>query len=428
MRPRGTAGGSTGVRVSIIVAFLVLPGIPGAVAGGDEVVRVLVTGNPPRIAIASVWLRVDPITDVMVIPAREHGEWTPPEIQRYVRLYFPRTYDELLAYEFMILASIEVWMFTTHQQRMLYDGIVDGIGGLQTRSVMSTHTAISIPWAESVLSDAFPNDADAVVSVGYTGLQPLGGRVVFNRHPAVPAVFTPYGDLPGLPRSFPGYYTLLTIPREGVVVASYSIGPYPHGYPGAYPDPEFEAPGWIPHAMYWEHGKGVTWTFQDNFGFPFWSTEHNPYAPDMLLGLVIFSTGRTLPEDVAQVHMLRAKFLYHDRASGLVHLLLDFIDRFGARTDEVLEGLDMIAGKVSEGKRLYRMQSYDEASALMDEALSDMDAMGERAMRLKESALVWVHLIQWLVVTGVSLAAGVSVWTLMIRRRLYREVAVTRMR
>jgi hypothetical protein len=47
-------------------------------------------------------------------------------------------------------------------------------------------------------------------------------------------------------------------------------------------------------------------------------------------------------------------------------------------------------------------------------------------MRLRERALLWVYVVEWLAVTGTLLVCGMVLWTLMIRKRLYRQVAVTR--
>ena len=48
-------------------------------------------------------------------------------------------------------------------------------------------------------------------------------------------------------------------------------------------------------------------------------------------------------------------------------------------------------------------------------------------MRIKNQTLFWVYVVEWLSVTGVSLLSGFVVWTLMIRKKLYREIRVTRL-
>jgi len=40
--------------------------------------------------------------------------------------------------------------------------------------------------------------------------------------------------------------------------------------------------------------------------------------------------------------------------------------------------------------------------------------------------MYWIFVTEWLVVSATGLICGFAVWTLMIKRRLYREVKVTR--
>ena len=42
--------------------------------------------------------------------------------------------------------------------------------------------------------------------------------------------------------------------------------------------------------------------------------------------------------------------------------------------------------------------------------------------------MVWVFVIEWLAVSGTSMLAGGLLWTLMVRRRLYKEVGETKLR
>jgi len=45
---------------------------------------------------------------------------------------------------------------------------------------------------------------------------------------------------------------------------------------------------------------------------------------------------------------------------------------------------------------------------------------------LKNAAMRWVFLSEWLVVTGTFCISGISVWSLMVRRKAYRAAATTR--
>jgi len=413
-------------RVVIIPILLMLP--PLVLASGEEAkpAKVIVAGHVGSVPIVSAWLAADPLTDPTVIPARAHAGWTYEELYRMVRLYFPRSYDRLLEYDYMMLLNMEIIVLRPEQQRMLYDAIYnDGLGGMQTRSVMSVSLDLSTAWAQSILSEAFPNDADAVIRVDYTWEGPM--RVVINTHPQVEPVFKPYIGLPGAEYSFGGSYgSNLAIPKPGAIVTTYSVGPYRYGYPGTYPDPRYKSPGWVPHTMYWRYGKGTTWTHQDMIG-GYWDVGYNAYAPDMVVAELLFSTGRKLPEDVVLVHWLRRKFTGFNSAQLYVLSLVDFIDRFGANTASITEALVGISDAVDEARRLYLNLEYQESSEKMEEALRKIGGLGDKAIRLKDRALLWIYVVEWLTVCGASLVAGVALWTLMVRRRLYREVSVTRM-
>jgi len=48
-------------------------------------------------------------------------------------------------------------------------------------------------------------------------------------------------------------------------------------------------------------------------------------------------------------------------------------------------------------------------------------------MVLKDRALLWVYIIGWLAVTATALVSSFLLWSIMVRRRLYREVQLTRL-
>jgi hypothetical protein len=413
------------LAAALVVASVVLP---FASAEDGEQAKVLIAGITGHIDIVSAWLEVDPLTDPRVIPARsQDSPWSGDQIRKFIRIYFPRNYEELIEFEYMVLASIETWVFTNRQLQMLHDSIYeDGLGGVQERSVMSMHDGISLPWAHSVLSDAYPNDADAVVSTDYT-LHDASMQVVINTHPDIPPIFKPYKELPGVEYFFGGSYgTNLAIPKPGAVITSFSVGPYEMAYGGAYPDPGFKSPGWIPHSMYWEYGNGTTWTHQDMFS-QYWNTLFNPFAPDMILAELLFSTGRDLPSDVIALHRLRVKFTDFGSQKNFIYALLDSIDKFGANTSPIVERMGEIADLNRQARQLYLDQDYQESSATMDRVLADVDSLRQDSLVLKDRALLWVYLVEWLVVSGVLLVTSFALWTLMVRRRLYREVASTRL-
>jgi len=421
-----------GVRLFLVLSLII--GIP--IASGQEgnpenprPAKVLVLGVPSNIRVVASWLEADPLMDPRQVPCRTHltalsGE----DIQRFIRLYFPRTYDKLLESEYIMLIMVEVFHLTDQQQRMIYDAIYkDGRAALQDRSVMSMAEWIAHPWAESIISDAFPSDADKVVSQKFAyELLPL--RYVVNTNPKIPPIFTPLRDFEGVETTITPGTSCIAIPKQGAVITTYEIGAFPEGYGGAYPDPRFRSPGWMPHTMYWKYGNATTWTHSDMLGGDlYWHPAHNPYSIDMLLAEFMFATGRKLPEDVVLVHSLRGKFGNFISTSGFIYSLLDFIDKFGANDREIVGKMNEINGIAKEGKNQYLLQEYQEASATMDNAITAMEDLRHQAMKLKDKALLWVYITEWLVVSGVFLLAGFALWSLMVKRRLYREVKITRM-
>ena len=48
-------------------------------------------------------------------------------------------------------------------------------------------------------------------------------------------------------------------------------------------------------------------------------------------------------------------------------------------------------------------------------------------MKAKDKALLWIFIVEWAVVSATSMVAGSILWTLLVRRRLYKEVGQTRL-
>jgi len=81
---------------------------------------------------------------------------------------------------------------------------------------------------------------------------------------------------------------------------------------------------------------------------------------------------------------------------------------------------------MARAKEDYLDQEYDGAITILGSTSSAMALITSDAVRLKNEALFWVFLSEWLVVTATFSLTGVSVWSLMVRRRLYRPASTTR--
>jgi hypothetical protein len=107
--------------------------------------------------------------------------------------------------------------------------------------------------------------------------------------------------------------------------------------------------------------------------------------------------------------------------------LVDFIETFGANSADTLQAVKKVDETRRVADQLYLDQDFDGALEEVDRALELMEGAEDIAEKSKANALLWVYVSEWLIVTATSLICGFVVWSLMVRRRLYREVASTRL-
>jgi hypothetical protein len=174
----------------------------------------------------------------------------------------------------------------------------------------------------------------------------------------------------------------------------------------------------------------MTWSVADDLDCPWWSNTYKPsdqqYGLDILDNIMLHSMGRPLPDNIALANAVRRAFSqYHERASTLVSFL-DFVERFGVSTAKLAEER-LAADAVRErAMQQYLDGLFQDALDTSEEAAEDLGEIEMKAMRMKDRALMWVYLIEWCAVTGTGMVTGYILYALMLKRRLYREVSVTR--
>ena len=82
---------------------------------------------------------------------------------------------------------------------------------------------------------------------------------------------------------------------------------------------------------------------------------------------------------------------------------------------------------IEDSESLYMNHEYEGASNKINEIDERITELHEETIRLKDRALFWIYMVEWAVTTGSGLLAGFVLWTLMVKRRLYRDVGATRM-
>jgi len=404
----------------LLISLLIPVSLPIGLPRSDPL-EVLCTGHADAMPLMGSILKREPLTDAVIIPTRIGSHTvgvTPSIVRRYMRLYFPRTYQDLIErYEFLLLEQIDSNYFTTQQFEWMREAVEDGgLGGLQDRSVMSMHNWLSDIWSRTPLARAFPNDAEKVVEVNYHRNGNLD--IVLNEDPTLPNVVKAYRDV--LKFHVGQWGSNLMIPKQGSDIYTWSKT-------GQFPEFAYPYPGLFPHIMGWRYGHGYTWSVQDILGSSFWTESRNPYATDVMISMMMYSTGRKLPEDVVMVHELRARFSKYSDVKSFIFSLIEFVDKFGANTASMEESIKDMDDRWKRSRNLYLAQDYDKSWTQMGELIDEMSNLRGQALRLKDRALLWIYVIEWLTVSGTFMIAGFVLWTLMVRKRLYRHVSSTRL-
>jgi len=408
-----------------------MPGLPKILLASFLILLCLATTNGQRIRVLlsgqigedinplQGWFKSEPLVDHLSVPSRDlrGTEGGDSAMKRFIRLYFPRTYESVSEFDFILLNSPVLYFFNNNYIQWMYDAIAGGSGGLNTASVMSGNADIHTHWASSVLQEAFPNDAPAVVAKYQGGNSPVGGfRIVVNRDFPDP-VLTPFLEL-GV-EGYRGHDSRIIIPREGSGMMAWQVDNNP-GLTN------------VPFLLGWEYVNGRTITTGDAFGHTFWSSYRggrdtdNVFALDMLMNLIFWATNREVQTNILLYHAMRTDFLQFRERMGLLVSLTDFAEKFGANSRQIQAMIMEMEDTVMDARMAYLEQDFTQVEEKMEEAFRGFEEAEQRAIELKDQALLWVYLIEWFVVLGVSIITGVVIHALMIKRHLYRDVKVTR--
>ena len=382
-------------------------------------INVLLTGQIHESANPlQAWFSAEPLVNYLPVPSKD--PWGllggDEEMRRFIRLYFPRTWEDIMSYDFILLSSPVVYLFTDQQLNWMYDALGEGAGGLNTASIMSSEPDIHGAWVASVLQTAFPNDAPAVMANhGGATSTVKSFHVRINRQFPEP-VLTPFIPL-GI-EGFVGEDSRFIIMREGAVPIAWQVGNFP-GF------------GDVPYLTTWRYKEGITMTLGDYFGAAFWSSYRgtatdNTYAPDMLMNLVLYATGREVPTEVEIFHRVRFSFLDFRARMAVLLSLKDFVEKFDANPVPIEEQIGRLEGLSREARELYISLDFQTCEEVMSQAFDEFSEAEQLAMKTKDAALLWVYAIEWLVTTSALMASGFVLWSLMVKRKLYRAVKSTR--
>lgn len=328
---------------------------------------------------------------------------------KFIRQYMPRTYDRLIdAYDVILLSDFEVDIITEQQFDWMERSVrEDGFGlGKYEMNYDTSHFSTFGRFIASAVYPAFPADLQSGSTIpgtseGIYAVQLGTGKV----HPVL--------DLPGMRN-----YKILSsgtygyeIPRQGATtIAKFVLKD-------------------VDAMIIWDYGKGRSLTCLpgldkiDSTAVAQW-----PYAVDFWINQMWYLADLDIPEELELVHTLRSDSLTYINERSLATSVIEFVEKFGASTLKLYDQLGEVDDIKKESDHLYMEERYHDSLDKLQEAYAGLREVAENSVKVKEAALLWIYIVEWFAVTGTAILTGFIVWTLMVRRRLYREVSVTRAR
>ncbi len=334
------------------------------------------------------------------------------DVQRLVRLYMPRTYQDLAAnYDVIVLSDANVLVVAPHIPKLAQGVTEGGLGLFMGGGWESFGGSSGPPWGETQIGWLLPTGD--IIGIWEESVQ----RVVIEAmdHELISSLPWDMKD-PDLAAPIKWHHNPVTLKPGAQQLAHVVTGK------------GRENPLMV--AWRWETGSTVFALTSEIHRF-FWQggAWGNPwtYGIDLGCNLMIYLDDRPVPQDVALVHAARSKMFEIGTRRSLLVALLEFCDAFGANTQRITSRFDEMDDAIAQALPQYLELRFDEMLQTYRVVEGMLEEAEEEAVKLKERTLLWIYVIEWLAVTSTSMICGFVLWSLMIRRALYREVGATRM-
>ncbi len=374
-------------------------------------IRVLNMGADavPGTASPLVVLLTDPLISAQTVPLYS-TIFDPRRTERYMRVYMPRTEESMKQdYDLILISDATVDNFPVKYFPWMIHSVVDGgLGFLTTGgSAMYGGRDQYLPWNSvsiiEIFAVAFEPYQTYLVGQGSHGpvkIVPNDGKNEF-------VASLPWGTAPSI-----NYMIHIVQTRQGATTLLAAGIPEGH-----------------PLLSYWDIGNGRA----TNLIFDWYPWRLEPfqkwtYYIDFAGNLIYFSAGVRVPQDLELVHSLRSMLAgYFERRTILLSVIA-FVEKFGANANRIEREIGVLDSDFSLAQQLYRDQEWEASKALLEDIKSRAAKLDDEAIKLKDRALFWIYVVEWSAVTATLMVSGSVVWALMVRRRLYGEVGVTRLR
>jgi len=328
------------------------------------------------------------------------------DIMRYMRQYMPKNFEQMKnSYDVVILSDVCVLNFRSEQINWIEKCVRENgfglamIGGIESFGGGSNYPS----WAGTAVADSLPVEFSDTEKNAPSGSYRL--------------IITSQEDelMRSLPwKSAPPFSGLNIVKlRDGANELAKAVS----------------ALKTYPLMASWGYGQGRTLAFTPDWT-PGWGAEFCQwdYYLDFAADLGMYLARVTVPQDLALVHSNRMKFFALANRKALLSSLFDFVDRFGANTAKLEARVQEVDEIINSAQDLYIRQDYESSLSRLTDAENVLKEIENGALRLKDRALMWVYIIEWFATLGTALVCGAVLWLVMVRRKLYRDVRVTRAR
>jgi uncharacterized membrane protein len=392
----------------LVVVLSSLPAVPSRQAARDPesgLVRALYFGSPEMYPY--IFLRDEPLLRLTPVHRSSEVYTATVNVMRYMKMILPRSYPDLLdRYDLVLIISAEVTDFAPQWLRWFGEGVAEGGQGLMMSGGWPTFGGFRgfTSWGGSSVGQVLPavcvaGEACAETACTLDGLWPVP---VDQEHefcaPLPWEAAPPFSGL-NIVTTKKGASEILVTRRARRQIL-----------------------------LYWDFGKGSSLAHTPDLttgwlgAFGEWE-----FYPDYVINMAYLLARLEVPQNIALVHSTRTALQNYAREKALLIGLSDFVDAFGANSLSLDVGLESVATMKAEADSLYLGQDYEAALAMLGRIMEEVRELGAEAVRMKNQALMWIFAIEWLVVTSTAIVCGLALWALMVRRRLYREVEMTRL-
>ena len=178
-------------NVTVAAALMIAILVATPICHGDKI-NALMVGSVWGNTLLEKYFDEEPLMEYSTVPCRDGAGFAMKDLIKAVKLYFPRTYEDMKEFDYLMLLAPEFYLMTPIQDRWMHDLIEDGAGGFNDGSVFSIVGQIHGAWAISLTQQAFPNDAPAVVARGSGGESPSSVYAVEINRDFPDPVLTPF--------------------------------------------------------------------------------------------------------------------------------------------------------------------------------------------------------------------------------------------